>query len=252
MSGLGHAVRVLRTSHGLTQKELAAKAEVSGAYLSQIETGQKEPSMGTLRRLADALHTSAEQLLGLAEQEPENMGHVAMLSTASLRDSVQENLASLRRAVTTMGRSGSAPSHERDEAGVPVPASRRADHFREARAHAVATLRDHLACQYLAAHAEELVQGEKGHRLGDVLPDLRALVRLLRAYSEGQYRAVEWESLVLAVAGLRYFVAPQDVVPDFLHEGHLDDAAVLAFVVEMIAPDLDAFTEWETQVESPG
>ena len=48
-------VRVWREFRGLSVKELAEKAEISGAYLSQIEGGSREGSISTLKALATAL-----------------------------------------------------------------------------------------------------------------------------------------------------------------------------------------------------
>ena len=41
--GLGRAIKVARTSMGLERKELAERASVSYAYLSDIETGRGRP-----------------------------------------------------------------------------------------------------------------------------------------------------------------------------------------------------------------
>lgn len=48
---LSHA----RENAGLKQCELADLASITPAYLSQIESGQREPSLDVLRKLADAL-----------------------------------------------------------------------------------------------------------------------------------------------------------------------------------------------------
>ena len=57
-----HPIRILRESRGLSQKDLAARAEVSAAYLSQIEHGAREGTIGALRRLADALHVGLDEV----------------------------------------------------------------------------------------------------------------------------------------------------------------------------------------------
>lgn len=49
---LGERLRELRQRHGLTLRELAAKAEVSPGLLSQLENGVTDPSLATLRKLA--------------------------------------------------------------------------------------------------------------------------------------------------------------------------------------------------------
>lgn len=49
---LGDRLRELRQRHGLTLRELAARAEVSPGLLSQLENGVTDPSLSTLRKLA--------------------------------------------------------------------------------------------------------------------------------------------------------------------------------------------------------
>lgn len=59
---LGRAVRVRRGELGLSRRELAERSETSYPYLSQIETGDREPSLRTLQRLASALELPVEAL----------------------------------------------------------------------------------------------------------------------------------------------------------------------------------------------
>lgn len=49
---LGDRLRELRLHHAMTLRELAAAAEVSPGLLSQLENGQTDPSLATLRKLA--------------------------------------------------------------------------------------------------------------------------------------------------------------------------------------------------------
>ena len=71
------------------------------------------------------------------------------------------------------------------------------------------------------------------------------MIRLLRAYAKGQYRAIAWESLLLIAAGLIYLVSPIDVIPDFLPAGLVDDGVVLAFVLTLVLDELEDFRKWE-------
>ena len=58
-----NALRVWREHRGLTLKELADKAQVSAPFVSQIEKGQREGSVETMRKLADALKVSVDDLI---------------------------------------------------------------------------------------------------------------------------------------------------------------------------------------------
>lgn len=60
---LGYAIRVERKRSGMTLVELAKKTHFSISYLSQIERSLLTPSIGTLRKLADALGIPAGQLM---------------------------------------------------------------------------------------------------------------------------------------------------------------------------------------------
>ena len=61
---IGQMLRKLREARGLSQRELAAKAKVTGAYVAQLETGaKKNPSLAILQRLARALGVTVTELL---------------------------------------------------------------------------------------------------------------------------------------------------------------------------------------------
>jgi ribosome-binding protein aMBF1 (putative translation factor) len=55
-------VRVWREYRGLSARDLAAKAQISAAFLSQIETGAREGSIDTFKRIAEALDVSIDDL----------------------------------------------------------------------------------------------------------------------------------------------------------------------------------------------
>lgn len=54
----------LRESVGWSQSELARQAEVTSAAISQIEKGDRMPSLIVIRKLADALNVSVSELTG--------------------------------------------------------------------------------------------------------------------------------------------------------------------------------------------
>ena len=60
------------------------------------------------------------------------------------------------------------------------------------------------------------------------------MLRLVRAYSQGNYRDVPESTLVVIIAATIYVVNPLDVIPDALPAlGFLDDATVLALAVRL-------------------
>ena len=55
----------LREQKGLSQLELAKRADVAQAYISEMEAGaKKNPGIETLRKLAKALGVPVTELLG--------------------------------------------------------------------------------------------------------------------------------------------------------------------------------------------
>jgi transcriptional regulator with XRE-family HTH domain len=75
LQALGALIRAQRVTAGLSLRELADRAKVSNAYLSQIERGLHEPSISVLGAIAAALDVPLEALLaraGLLSPEPEN------------------------------------------------------------------------------------------------------------------------------------------------------------------------------------
>lgn len=60
--GLARAVRTLREGTGLSRSEVAERAGISTSWLSRIESGDYDPSWGSMRRVARGLGVSMEEL----------------------------------------------------------------------------------------------------------------------------------------------------------------------------------------------
>ncbi len=89
-------------------------------------------------------------------------------------------------------------------------------------------------------------QGKNQGSLSDIWQNMTALFRLLQAYSRHEYTDIPWGSIVMVVVAIIYFVSPIDLIPDFIPlAGYVDDAAVIAFVLQQIKVDLDKFIAWE-------
>jgi transcriptional regulator with XRE-family HTH domain len=65
---LGARIRQLRKTRGLTLVQLATATELSHPFLSQLERGLAQPSLGSLRRIAVALETSPIELIAASEE----------------------------------------------------------------------------------------------------------------------------------------------------------------------------------------
>jgi uncharacterized membrane protein YkvA (DUF1232 family) len=80
------------------------------------------------------------------------------------------------------------------------------------------------------------------------LPRMAMHVRLgfglIKDYVQGNYRKLPFWSVASVAAALGYFLAPTDLIPDFIPGiGYLDDAAVLALVLSGIREDLKKYAE---------
>ncbi len=56
-------LRQYRRNRGMSQEDLAEKANLHRTYISELENGKKNPSLKTLLQLAKALHLEVWQLL---------------------------------------------------------------------------------------------------------------------------------------------------------------------------------------------
>jgi transcriptional regulator with XRE-family HTH domain len=84
--GIGEFIRAQRGLAKLSLRQLAKAAQVSNAYLSQVERGVYKPSAKVLKHLSEALHVSAETLYARAglldERDPSEV-------TPSVEDAVR-------------------------------------------------------------------------------------------------------------------------------------------------------------------
>jgi transcriptional regulator with XRE-family HTH domain len=60
---LGNRIRTLRRKHRWTQVDLAEMLGIDRSYLSEIETGKKDPSLRVLKTIADGFKLTLSQLL---------------------------------------------------------------------------------------------------------------------------------------------------------------------------------------------
>ena len=62
---LGRVLKALREDRGLSQVDLAKKADVGRTYIVKLESGDKKnPSLDILKKLAKALGVPVTELLG--------------------------------------------------------------------------------------------------------------------------------------------------------------------------------------------
>lgn len=60
---LGENIRRIRLAKDMTQGDLCRKLEIDRAYMSNVESGKKNPTLSTIERIAKALGVSIEKLI---------------------------------------------------------------------------------------------------------------------------------------------------------------------------------------------
>lgn len=64
---LGEALRLIRVYHDLKQKEAAARLGVSTSYISELERGDKTPTLAVIEKYAQAFDMPVSSIMFFAE-----------------------------------------------------------------------------------------------------------------------------------------------------------------------------------------
>lgn len=62
---VGERIRLIRKAHGLSQEQLALKANINISYMGQVERGEKNPTIDVVNKIAIALQLPLSQLLSI-------------------------------------------------------------------------------------------------------------------------------------------------------------------------------------------
>ncbi|MDN5765572.1 MAG: helix-turn-helix domain-containing protein [Humibacillus sp.] len=118
----GRLIRRLRSRQGRTLTDVARRAGVSVAYLSEIERGLKEPSSEVLEAVCTALDSSITHLVGAAHRELVLQPGSAGLRVAGLEnDDFEEGYEPIEAGVLDLTRRSSGGSGVADEPTVAAP-----------------------------------------------------------------------------------------------------------------------------------
>lgn len=86
---LNQALRLIRTYHDLSQTELCKELGVSNSYLSEIESGKKQPTMELLTKYSDHFEIPLSSILFFSENID------APKPTSKLRTSIAKKVINL-------------------------------------------------------------------------------------------------------------------------------------------------------------
>lgn len=92
---IGNAIRVCRIQRGLTQANLASRANISVPYLSLIEQGKRDPSFSMIEKISKSLQVPVSILtfLGadkseLSELTPELIDKISSTALELIREPI--------------------------------------------------------------------------------------------------------------------------------------------------------------------
>ncbi len=85
---LHEALRLIRAYHDLSQTELCAELSISNSFLSEIESGKKQPTLELLRKYSERFDIPMSSLLFFSESLDQGL-------TSKLRQTTAKKVVSL-------------------------------------------------------------------------------------------------------------------------------------------------------------
>jgi len=71
---IGEALRLIRVFHDKKSTELAKELGISSSYLSEIESGKKQPSLELINKYAEVFRTSSHAILFFSDDLDKDNG----------------------------------------------------------------------------------------------------------------------------------------------------------------------------------
>lgn len=88
---IGQRIRNYRINCGFSQEKLAEKAGCHPTYIGQLERGEKNATLESIEKIANALNISLSQLFEKLRETPENFNNIPLecyefLSSKSIQE----------------------------------------------------------------------------------------------------------------------------------------------------------------------
>ncbi|QRI93354.1 helix-turn-helix transcriptional regulator [Delftia lacustris] len=99
---VGQAIRLCRTQRGASQSAVARLAQCSVSYLSMLENNQRDPTLSTVIKIAEALRVPAGLLFVLAA-DPNDLGDINEQAADQLMQSALAALEASARGPAQVG-----------------------------------------------------------------------------------------------------------------------------------------------------
>lgn len=108
----GERIRILRKERGWSQEELGERADLHHTYVGAVERGEKNASIDTLDKIAEALGVEMIDLFTLAHKQ-ESVDRLRSHVIEEVKESSPEMLRLIATLIQAM-RSEKAPIHTRN------------------------------------------------------------------------------------------------------------------------------------------
>jgi transcriptional regulator with XRE-family HTH domain len=101
-------LRSIRQSRGMTQRELANRANITLSYISKLEAAGAAPGIDLVERLANALETDVAALLPSIQQASASQAELKRLFDATVKNAGNETLVMLHSFLVRLADSPSS------------------------------------------------------------------------------------------------------------------------------------------------
>ena len=95
----GYVIQSYRNQKGLSQEEVALRADITPTYLGQIEHGKKSPTIRVVERICTALGVSLADLFSAKAQTKSQIDPVSEQILANLSDCSEAEKKQLLRII---------------------------------------------------------------------------------------------------------------------------------------------------------
>ena len=99
---VGNAIRLCRKRRGVSQTDVAVRADCSVSYLSMLENNKRDPTLSMITKIAEALRVPVGALFVMASEEKE-LGNIDSRLAGRLQRAAMSSILSANDAGAVRG-----------------------------------------------------------------------------------------------------------------------------------------------------